>query len=159
MSNSVFLDRLDLLTKLGFTDVPDCDPSFAFDAPRVALDTKMIVQGDHADDCAYIYYSCITLDGEVLDGLFYAPSLLEHPLMSYQKYDIECILKEIDNELFCSPRRVFVGGFPMIFVPIEGYCWDIKNITTPLSYMLKLVAILDYIMARDYRILLEIEHK
>lgn len=154
MNNKICLERFDFLRKLGFKDIPDCEPSFAFGVPTVALDTNMIVQGDHADDHAYIYYSCITLDGEILDGFFYAPSLLEHPLMSYQKYDIESILKEIDNKLYCSPRRVFVGGFPMIFVPVEGCYCDIQKMNTPLSDMLKLVAILDYIMSQDFHALL-----
>ncbi len=159
MDKNISLDRLNLLTKLGFGAVPDCDPSFAFRTSVVALNTNMIVRGDHADDVAYIYYACVQKDDELLDGFFYAPSLLEHPLLNYQIFDIDGLLNEISKHVYCSVRFVGVGGIPMLFVEISEYDWKMNDLHSPLSDMLKLIGILDYFLSREFNRQIELINK
>ena len=155
MSEKISPERLELLTKMGFKNPPDCDPTDAFFGPSVALDTMMSVRGDHADDHAYVYYACLKEKDEVLDGLFYAPSLLEHPLLNYQKWNIEPILVKIADISACYARLVSVGGIPMLFIEIDEYDWQTRNLRLPLSDMLKLVGLLDYFLPRELKRMLE----
>ena len=157
--SSIPNERLIQLTELGFGRVPDCDPSFAFKSDVVAYDTNMIVRGDHADDCAYIYYSRTVVDGEILDGFFFAPSLFEHPWVNHQICNIDGILKEIEEQVSCFARLVGVGGIWMIYVEIDEYCWKMKDLRFPFSDMLKLVGILDYFLSRQYNLMLQENNK
>ena len=156
MWKNIPTERLEILEKIGFGDVPDCDPSFAFHTAVVALNTKMVVRGDHASDIAYIYYACVEDGEEVLDGFFYAPSLFEHPFLNYQTFDINSLLKEIEEHSNVSSRFVGVGGISMIFVSVDEYDWKMKDLYSPLSDMLKLVGVLDYFMSREFNVQLEL---
>ena len=158
MSWKISDDKMQLLKELGFGRVPDCDPSFAFHAPVVAYNTNMMVRGDHADDCAYIYYACIEIDGEVLDGFFYAPSILEHPLLNYQKWDVNEVLQELENHAGCFVRELSVGGIPMLFVEIDEYNWKLKDLRFPFSDMLKVVGSTDYLFSRAFNLMREQEN-
>ena len=150
MDKQLFLERLEILKELGFTDVPDCEPSAAFKTYVVALDTNIIVRGDHADDIAYIYYSCVEVDGEVLDGFFFAPSILEHPFLNYQTYDVKALLEEIDKDMYTGAKYVFVGGYPMIFMEVSEYDWKSKDLRILLSDMLKIIGVTDYFFSREF---------
>ena len=145
-------EKLKLLTELGFGRVPDCDPSYSFDTPAVAYDTNMIVRGDHADDRAYIYYACTKVNDEVLDGFFFAPSIIEHPILNYQTFNCNALVEEINNQIGSCARYVFVGGFPMFFVEVDEYDWKSKDLRFPFSDMLKIVGILDYFLSREFEI-------
>ena len=149
MNIKISSERIEILTKIGFGNVPDCDPSFAFGTFALALNTNMIVRGEHADDIAYIYYTCIEIDERIYDGLFYAPSLLEHPYLNYQIFDVNKVLDKINQYAFCDAEYICVGGIHMIFVPICDYEWKV-DIKTPLSDMLKIVGILDYFLTHEY---------
>ena len=143
--------RLDILKELGFGRVPDCDCSYAFGTQTLALDAKMTVNGDHASDIAYIYYACYSDKGEVLDGLFYAPSLLEYmPMFAEREWHFDGMLEDICHTISCEASVVFVGGFPMIFVPTYDYDFTKgENLRDPLSDMLKLIGICDYFLSRE----------
>lgn len=155
MYKTISNERLAQLTKLGFGDVPDCDPSFAFGTKVLAYDTMMSVQGDHATDRAYVYYSCVQYENEELDGFFFAPSLLECMVYPYrEKWSFESLLQEICDQLGCEARLVWIGSFPMIYVEITEYDWKIQNIVSSLSDILKLIGVLDYILPHEYRRLL-----
>ena len=149
MSNKLSSKHIEVLTKIGFGNVPDCDPSFAFGTFTLALNTNMIVRGDHADDVAFIYYSCVEVDGRIYDGLFYAPSILEHPHLNYQTFDVNEILDKINQYAYCDAEYVGIGGIHMIFLPISKFQWEL-DIKDALSDMLKIVGILDYLLTSEY---------
>ena len=149
MSQAISPSRLELLKSMGFGKAPDCDATDAFRGPVVAYDTQMSVQGDHATDHAYIYYASGVDGSEVLDGLFYAPSLLEHPLLNYQHWNIKPILQKIAEYCYSEARDVSVGGIPMIYIEIADVSWKMNDIRFDLSDMLKLVGILDYFLQSE----------
>ena len=150
MNKELFEIRAEMLSKVGFGNVPDCDVSYSFGSNVVALDTKIVVQGDHADDLAYIYYAMIEDRGEMLEGFFYAPSLLEHPLLSYQTFDISEILDEVNKQINCDGRIISCGGFYMIYISFDYYCIE-YDFRLPLSDMLKVIGILDYFLSKEYK--------
>ena len=143
--------RLTVLKKLGFTDAPDCDPSYAFGTQVLALDAQMYVEGDHATDLAYIYYACVTGKDETLDGLFYAPSLLEYmPSFANGEWHFDAILSDICKTVSCEASVRSIGGFPMIFIPTDEYDFsEGEDLRFPLSDMLKLIGITDYFLSRE----------
>ena len=143
--------RLSILKKLGFTDVPDCDPSYAFGTQAMALDAQMFVEGDHDTDCAYIYYACVTDKDKTLDGLFYAPSLLEYmPVFANSEWRFDAILSDICETISCEASVPSIGGFPMIFIPTDEYDFSKGEcLRFPLSDMRKLIGIMDYFLSRE----------
>ena len=144
-------EKLEILKELGFGRFPDCDPSYAFGSAPLALDTKMIVRGDHADDCAYIYYAKTKIDSVEVEGLFFAPSILEHPTLNYLTYDFDSVLEEINTHISSEVRYCFVGGIGMIYIEISSYDWELE-LRYPLSDMLKLIGITDYVLSREFNI-------
>ena len=150
MDNRIPPERLEHLTELGFGNLPDCDPSYAFGTQALALDTKMSVRGDHADDCAYVYYARPVVDGEQLDGFFFAPSMLEYLNMMYgNAWDFAPLMDEINGHIGGYGRYVSVGGFPMLYVEIFAYDWKSRDLSDPLSEILKLVGISDYVLGGE----------
>ena len=156
MNDKNILERQELLKKLGFGEPPNSDPTSFFTTYHIAYDSNMVVRGDHDDDWVYIYYSCEEYEGELLDGFFHAPSILEHPLLNYQIFDINAMLDEINQHANTMARLVFIG-VPMIFVEISEYEWKTKNLHIPFSDMLKLVGILDYYLSRELNKRLELQ--
>ena len=150
MDKEVFKVRSEQLSKIGFGRVPDCEPSYAFGSNVLALDSQIIVQGVHADDCVYIYYAMVEKDDETLEGFFYAPSLLEEPLLNYQTYNVNEILKEVNSQINCDARYVSIGGYPMIYIPFDYYFVE-YDFRAPLSDVLKIIGILDYFFTKEYR--------
>lgn len=151
MFSSIPEPRLTILKKLGFADVPDCDPSYAFGTQVLALDAQMSVEGDHATDIAYIYYACVTDKDETLDGLFYAPSLLEYmPVYAKGEWHFDAMLSDICQTISCEASVQNIGGFPMIFVPTDAYDFsEGECLRFPLSDMRKLIGITDYFLSRE----------
>ena len=143
--------RFALLKENGFADPPICDLLTVFGCPTLALDTKMTVRGDHADDCAYVYYASKEVDGELLDGLFYAPSLLEHLyfLGREKGWSFDALWQEVDNTLGSDGRLVFVSGCPAIFIEIYESSWAQRDLRCEISDMLKIVGALDYLLCRE----------
>lgn len=150
MNNDLSPERLALLTEYGFGACPDCDISYAFSAPAYAMDTKMMVQGDHATDHAYVYYASVDdACGEHLEGLFYSPSLLEYLLLDFGgEWDPYRMLKDLGKDLDCEVRLVAVHGYPMFFIEIGEYEWKTADIRFEVSDMLKLVGQLDRLLPR-----------
>ena len=142
--------RLALLKEYGFSDSPDCENSWNFPYPAYSMDTKILVQGDHATDRAYVYYSCVnTLEGESLEGLFYSSSLLEYLLVDYGgEWDFYRMLKTIQKQLDCKVRLVSVNGYPYLFIGIDEHDWNTADIRSQVSDMLKLIGQLDYLLLR-----------
>ena len=151
MFSSISEARLVILKKLGFTDVPDCDPSYAFGTQVLALDAQMSVEGDHGTDLAYIYYACVTDKNETLDGLFYAPSLLEYmPVFANGEWHFDDMLSDICKTISCEASIRSIGGFPMIFIPTDEYDFsEGECLRFPLSDMRKLIGITDYFLSRE----------
>ena len=148
--------RLALLKALGFDIAPGSTLTHdAFCCPTCTLDTKMLVQGDHATDRAYIYYACVRTDEGELDGLFYAPSMLEYLLTDYQgEWSFSRMLKEINAQSDCKLSLVDVGGYPMLFTDIHEIDWQEKDLRFQISDMLKLIGQLDYLLSRKWKSLL-----
>ena len=144
-------ERLDILKELGFGRVPDCDCSYGFGTQALALDTKISVNGDHASDIAYIYYACVSDNTRVLDGLFYAPSLLEYmPTFAEREWQFDETLEDICHTISCEASVIDIGGFPMIFVPTYEYDFTKEeSLRDPLSDMMKLIGICDYFLSRE----------
>ena len=150
MDNRIPPERLELLTELGFGDTPDCDPSYAFGTQTLALDTKMGVRGDHAEDRAYVYYARTEVDGEVLDGFFFAPSMMDYLNMMYgNSWDFAPLMDKINGYIGGYGRYVGVGGFPMLYVEVFETDWKNRDLRDPLSEILKLVGISDYVLGGE----------
>ncbi|MBQ7789598.1 MAG: hypothetical protein IJ398_08115 [Clostridia bacterium] len=139
-----------LLKKYGFDDSSNRDLSFGFPAPAYVMDTKMLVQGDHTTDHAYIYYACVdTYEGERLDGFFYSPSLLEYLLIDFGgEWDFNRMLKAIQRQLDCEVRLVSVNGYPNLFIELDEQDGKTADIRFQISDMLKLIGQLDYLLSR-----------
>lgn len=143
-------ERLTLLKKYGFDDRLDSALAIGFPMPAYAMDTKMTVQGSHATDRAYVYYSCVkTFEDEELEGLFYSPSLLEYLLVDYiGEWDCNRLLKDVQKMLDCEVRLVSVDGYPALFIKIDERNWSTGDIRSQVSDMLKLIGQLDYLLPR-----------
>ena len=144
-------ERLALLRKYGFSDRPDCDISWIFPAPAYAMDTHMSVRGDHSSDLAYVYYATSVEGeaGEMLDGLFYSPSLLEYLLYDFgNEIKLNRLVSDLRRQLDCDMRLVFVKGYPNFFIAIDEYDWREADIRFQISDMLKLIGQLDYLLPR-----------
>ena len=145
-------ERLALLQEYGFGESPDCDLLGAFSLGDLALDTHMEVEGEHATDHAYIYYA-VTEDRE---GLFYAPSLLEGMLLAFSgEWNPKSLLPSVNAQLDGEVEYVFVGGFPMFYLPVTEYDWKYDFLRSCVSDMLKVVARLDYLLPRKNRSLMK----
>ena len=107
-------------------------------------DTKMIVQGSHTDDYAYI----ICVDEEEIKGFCYASSLIERLMTDFDNHNIEKILKEMSKytgvylELYCN------GNVPLLVNKCEVNVLDERNVKSRMSNMLKSVGILDYLLQK-----------
>ena len=136
-----------ILVKLGFTEYPDSEDCHAFKNGTRALNTKMLVNGDHATDCAYIYYGReTTSEGETLEGLFYSPSLLEHLLVFHHtEWDCEGMISDINKNFGCEARLVMISIYPMIYLEAGKYEWE-SELQYPLSDMLQIVGALNYLL-------------
>ena len=143
-------ERLALLKEYGFCDRPDCDLSWGFPASAYAMDTNILVQGDHATDHAYIYYAFVkTFEDEELEGLFYSPSLLEYLLVDYAgEWDFDRTLRTIQKQLDGEVRLVSVQGYPNLFLEVNESDWSTTGIRCRVSDMLKLIGQLDYLLPR-----------
>lgn len=138
-------EREALLRACGFDTPPDGEDTAAFGYRSLALDTKMSVAGDHADDHAYIHYA----ETDEYSGFFYAPSLLEY-LMTFHKDECnaERMVRELRRFSSCELELVFIHGYPMIFTPIYDNDTTPNDIFWQISDMLKVVGQLDYFLQR-----------
>ena len=145
--------RFALLCEYGFGEPPICDLMAVFGCPTLALNTTMMVQGDHADDCAYIYYASLEVECEQLDGLFYAPSLLEHLYFEGREsgWNFDAMLEELNSAISADARLVFVRGCPVIYTEIYEASWAQRDLRFEISDMLKIVGALDYLLSRELR--------
>lgn len=140
-------EREALLKTCGFAAPPDGEDTNAFEYRSLALDTRMSVTGDHADDHAYIHYA----ETDELCGFFYAPSLLEY-LMTFYKEDCNAqrLVRELRRFTSCDIELVFIHGYPMIFTPMYESDTTPEDVFLQISDMLKLVGQLDYLLARKH---------
>lgn len=151
MKREIPAEHLALLQEYGFCQSPDCDLLGAFSDVDLAMDTHMQVSGDHATDLAYIYYAIINTNEGELEGLFYAPSLLEYLPMEFPKdWNEKRVLAQVNEQLEDEARIVHVGGFPMFYLPLEEYDWKYDLLRTAVSDMLKLVGRVDYLLSRKW---------
>ena len=148
-------DRRKVLEEHGFAPSPDCDVLTALGAP-LALDARIWVQGEHGTDCSHIFYATAEVDGEVLDGLFYAPSLLEYLMQWYGKrWSPKRTIREVNRCLDDEVRLVFVRGMPMIYYELAEYEWQIGTLSWSISDMIKAIARLDCLLPRVLKRMLE----
>ena len=157
MRNKISPERLAVLEKHGFDTQGNSPLSFAFYSQTASLDAKMLVTGDHATDYSTIYYASEQTDFYgLLDGLFYSPSMLEYLLIDFGgEWDPERTVRDINSALAADFRIVSVGGYPMFFTEICDYEWNAGDISDSVSEMLKLVGVLDYVLSKKRRSLIE----
>jgi hypothetical protein len=143
--------RFALLRENGFEAPPICDLMSVFCGPHLALDTRMSVRGDHADERAYMYYASMEVDGELLDGLFYVPSLLEHLyfLGREKGWSFDALRQELNDTVCSDARLVFLSGYPAIFTEIYTSSWQERDLRFEISDMLKVVGALDYLLSKE----------
>ena len=148
--------RFALLSEYGFEAPPICDLLTIFNCPTLALNTKMSVRGDHADENAYVYYASREVDGELLDGLFYVPSLLEHLYLIGREraWSFDALCQELNDTLGCEARLVFLRGCPAIYLEIYESAWPQRDLRFEISDMLKIVGTLDYLLTKEFQCLL-----
>ena len=152
-------EHLKVLTALGFGDVPDCEPSFVFHTDVLACDTRMSVAGEHATDCAYIYYANLAYEQELLDGFFFAPSMLEHLIMQYpDRFHFDPLLQKLNHQLGTECKLVFLAGIPMLFIEVAPYEWVMGNVSSALSDILKIVGASEYILNGEQQRLYSDDH-
>ena len=143
-------EKYDLIIKIGFSTPPEGDDTMALEYRSLAFDTLMIVDGEHSYDHAYIHYAIMNLNGENYDGFFYAPSLLEELLHNYRElWDINEFMKVNFGKFDDYIQFLWVGGVPMLYVEISDYEWQTKNLSEPLSTVLKLVGQLDFLLPNE----------
>jgi len=149
MQRTIPEEKMKILQAHGFDPALRCGLESAFYSQTVALDSKMLVQGDHATDYAYILYSCVEEGGEVLDGLFYSPSILEYMLLDFgAEWELSPMLKSINRQTHGEVRLVGVGGYPMLYTEICDFEWEEGSLRYAVSDMLKVVAVLDHLLPR-----------
>ena len=151
MTEEIREARFALLKKNGFENPPICDLMSVFNCPNLALDTRMSVRGDHSDEIAYIYYASVEVDGELLDGLFYVPSLLEYLyfLGREKGWSFNDLWQDLNNTIYGDARLVFLRGYPAIFTEIYESSWSEKDLRFEISDMLKIVGSLDYVLNKE----------
>ena len=156
MTEEIKEARFALLQEYGFGDAPICDLLAVFRGPHLALDTKMTIRGDHADDLAYVYYASMEVEGELLDGFFHTPSLLEYlyVLGRERGWSFEPMLQEINRAFGCEARLVFLSGYPAIFTEVYEASWATRDLRFEISDMLKIVGATDYLLCQEYERLL-----
>lgn len=138
-------ERVALLKACGFAAPPDGEDTDALRYRSLALDTRMLVTGDHATDYAYIHYA----ETDELCGFFYAPSLLEYLLNFHgDKVNEKVLVRELSRYSDCKISLVSVCGYPMIFTPIYENDTTVHDLMYQISDMLKVVGQLDYILPR-----------
>lgn len=138
-------ERVALLKECGFAAPPDGEDTNALHYRSLALDTRMLVAGDHATDYAYIHYA----ETDELCGFFYAPSLLEYLLaFHHDEWDVKAMIRELHRYSDCEISLVFVHGYPMIFTPIYQNDTTVHDLRYQISDMLKVVGQLDYFLQR-----------
>lgn len=139
MTNSTTI----ILEKYGFQPYANGDELNYKNQPYY-YDTKMIVQGSHTDDYAYI----ICADEEEIKGFCYASSLIEHLMTDFDNHNIEKILKEMSKytgiylELYCN------GNVPLVVNKCDVNALDERSLKSRMSNMLKAVGILDYLLQK-----------
>lgn len=148
--NELSAERLALLREFGFGNIPECEISQCLTSPAYAMDTKMLVQGDHATDHAYIYYASVgTSDGEEQKGLIYFSSLLSYLLCDHKgEWDFSRMLKDLQNQLDCKVQLIALQGYPAMFIEMNDRHWNSNSLRTRISDMLKLIGQLDYLLPR-----------
>ena len=151
MDKKIDEKRIEILKEHGFDNPPICDLLTVFSCHTLALDSKMSVSGDHGDEHAYIYYACKEVNGELLDGLFYVPSLLEYLyfIKREQNYNFNNVLQELNKHLHTEGKLVFISGCPAIFIDIYEYCWTSRDLRFEISDMLKIVGTMDYVLNKE----------
>ena len=144
-------NRKEILTEYGFGDPPICDLLTIFNCPTMALNTKISVRGDHCDEIAYVYYASLEANGEMLDGLFYVPSLLEYLYFLGREdgWSFEAISEELSGTLGADTRLVFISGCPAIYTEIYDYAWSQSDLYFEISDMLKIIGTLDYLLSKE----------
>ncbi len=157
MSNKIAPERIEILKEYGFDPELDCRWWAPFRSPICAMDTHMLVEGDHATDHSYIIYAAAEeVEGATLEGLFYAPSLLEHMLVEFRgEWSFPAMLRQISRQTDCKLQPVDVGGLPMIFVEIRESDWQEGDLRFQVSDMLKVVGVMDHLLSRKRRSLLK----
>ena len=151
MMPDVIKSRFEILRENGFSEPPICDLMSVFHGPCLALETGMSVRGDHCDECAYVYYASMEVNGELLDGLFYVPSLLEYLYFLGRKsgWSFDLQLQHLNAAISADTRLVFLSGFPAIFSEIYSTSWSERDLRFEISDMLKIVGALDYLLSEE----------
>ncbi len=151
MTRELSEERLALLRESGFRDDVCCGACSAFHCAVYVLDTKMTVKGQHATDRAYIIYAREESGDGMLDGFFYAPTLLEYMLnFHYDEWDYEKMMRQINRGLDCEARIVDIHGIPMVFIEIYERAWEKRDLGAQLSDILKIVGQLDYLLPPEW---------
>ena len=137
-------ELIKMLEECGFKPyITDCDLMSAFKNRAYCLDTKMLVRGDHATDCAELIYA----HEENFKGLCYAPSLIEYMLLDFQdKEGIKRIIKRVGKAIGAEIELEFIGIFPMVTIRCDETDFEIFGLNEYVSDMLKVIGILDYLL-------------
>ena len=136
-----------VLRELGFSERYS---HYAFRSRTLSYDTGILVDGDHATDCATLFYACE--DG--MRGFFYPSSLLELLLTDYndEAYILR-LVKRISIRCHTRLSLVSVYGTPMIHAPIKDMdleAFDARSVRYSFSAMLKMIGQLDYLLPPRY---------
>ena len=143
--NEISSKKQEILTKHGFVPGTGRDVDCYFRAPVWVLDSRMIVNGDHADDYATVVYAVEdTSESGVLEGLFYSPSMLEYLLTDFGgEWDPQEMIDDLCMLTGNDVLLVGAGGMPSIFIEIYEDEWTRGDLHSPISDILKSIGALD----------------
>ncbi len=137
-------ESIKILEDFGFKPFLDgSEIMLAFENSTYAYDTKMIVQGDHADDYATIIFA----NEKDFTGLCYCSSLMEHLMLNFDDHGVEKIVKELQKASIYVELRC-VCGYPMIAIDLGKGELSATTLKSRLSHMLKAVGALDYLLQK-----------
>ena len=134
---------IEILKQYGFMPYDNGDELNYVNQPYY-YDTKMIVQGSHADDYAYI----ICVDEQDVKGFCYASSLMEYVITNFDNHNIEKILKDISKYTGIYVQLYYNGNVPFVVNRCQVDNLDATSVKSRMSNMLKLVGSLDYLLQK-----------
>ncbi len=131
------------LEEYGFKDCGRLvDWSYEFKNNAYYYDTKMLVEGSHATDYAYLYY----LDEENLTGLCYYSSLMEYLLTDFDDHGVDGILNKIYKYVGIKVELYKEAYIPLLVMRMDEENFTKEGASKKIGDMLKVVGMMDYLL-------------
>ena len=148
--------KIEILKSYGFTRyTTDCELMYAFRNEAYGLDTKMLVQGAHADDYADLIYA----EEEGFQGFCYCSSLMEDIMLNFSNHNVERIVKKLGTVANVWLELKAIGGYVMVVSKCDDFDFNNDYIRWHISDMLKAIGMLDYLLQQRLKYLMNKRRK